>query len=133
MIASSKTILFDGVCNYCNRMVNFVIRRDKKDKFRFAALQSSVGGYLRNNYKVPEAVDSFIYVEDGKVYLYSTAALRVCRHLGGLWPLMMIFIIVPKFIRDGIYKWVAKNRYVWFGKKDSCMVPTAEVRARFLV
>ena len=127
-----RIILFDGVCNYCNKMVNLVIRRDKKDRFRFAALQSSTGSFIRHKHKIPDNVDSFIYIENEKVYLYSTAALKVSMKLGGLWPLMGAFFIVPRFIRDSIYKWIASNRYVWFGKKDSCMVPTAEVRAKFL-
>ncbi|MEP6677546.1 MAG: thiol-disulfide oxidoreductase DCC family protein [Ferruginibacter sp.] len=129
---AGKIILFDGVCNYCNSMVNLVIRRDKKDRFRFAALQSSTGSYIRHKYKVPETIDSFIYIENDKVYLFSTAALKVSMQLGGLWPLLAVFFIVPRFIRDRIYKWVAANRYIWFGKRDSCMVPTPEVRAKFL-
>ncbi len=133
MEVPKKIILFDGVCNYCNSMVNLVIRRDKNDQFRFAPLQSATGSFLRNKYEIPETVDSFIYIEDEKVYLYSTAALKVCTHLGGLWPLMTVFLIVPGFIRNGIYKWIARNRYVWFGKKDTCMVPTPEVRSKFLV
>ena len=127
------TILFDGVCNYCNRMVNFVIRHDKKDRFRFAALQSSTGSYIRNSKNVPDSTDSFIYIENDKVYIYSTAALRVMMRMGWPWKAAAILFIVPAFIRDSVYKWFAKNRYVWFGKKETCMVPSPEIKNKFLM
>lgn len=126
-------ILFDGVCNYCNTMVNFSLKRDKKDFLLFAPLQSDAGLALREKYGVAPSVDSFIYIENDKAYLYSTAALKVSKHLSGGWPLMAAFFIVPAFIRDGVYKWIARNRYKWFGKKDTCMIPTPAVRAKFLL
>lgn len=126
-------ILFDGVCNYCNTMVNFALKRDKKDFLLFAPLQSDAGSALREKYGVAPSVDSFIYIEKEKAYLYSTAALKVSKHLSGGWPLMAAFFIVPAFIRDGVYKWIARNRYKWFGKKDTCMIPTPAVRAKFLL
>lgn len=126
------TILFDGVCNFCNRMVNFVIRFDRKDRFRFAPLQSKAGEAFRETYHIPLSVDSFIYIENGKAHVYSTAALKVLIRMGFPWLLMGFFLIVPTFIRDGIYKWIGKNRYGWFGKRDSCMVPTPEIRKKFL-
>lgn len=133
-IPSDKSIiLFDGVCNYCNTMVNFALKRDKKDFLLFAPLQSDAGLALREKYGVAPSVDSFIYIENDKAYLYSTAALKVSKHLSGGWPLMAAFFIVPAFIRDGVYKWIARNRYKWFGKKDTCMIPTPAVRAKFLL
>ena len=127
-------ILFDGVCNFCNSAVNFTIKRDKQNKIRFAALQSEAGRQLVQQYGLPvDDMRSFLFVENGKLYNRSTAALKVCRHLSGLWPLCYGLIIVPAFIRNGIYDWIAKNRYKWFGERQECMIPTPEVRARFLV
>jgi len=126
-------ILFDGVCNLCNGAVQFVIKRDKKKYFSFASLQSSEGRKLLEQYDLPLTdFNSFILIEHRQVYSGSNGILRVAKKLNGFWPLLYAFIIVPKFIRDRIYKWVAKNRYKWFGKKDTCMIPTPELRARFL-
>jgi predicted DCC family thiol-disulfide oxidoreductase YuxK len=125
-------ILFDGVCNYCNAMVNFALKRDHKDHLRFAPLQSETGMALRAEYGVSPDIDSFIYIENGKAHLYSTGALKVCKHLGAGWPLMAGFFIIPAFIRDLFYKWIARNRYRFFGKKEACMVPTPAMRGKFL-
>lgn len=126
-------ILFDGVCNFCNSAINFVIKRDKKAKIHFAPLQSATGQKLLAEYGLPaQEMTTFIFIYNGKAYTKSTAALKVCRYLNGLWPLLYSFIIIPKFIRDGIYNWIAKNRYKWFGIKQECMIPTANVKNRFL-
>jgi predicted DCC family thiol-disulfide oxidoreductase YuxK len=125
-------ILFDGVCNYCNTMVNFVLKRDKKDSFLFAPLQSDKGQELRKKYNVDASIDSFIYIENDTAYIYSTGALKVCRYLSGLWPVLYGLLIIPRFLRDGVYKWIARNRYKWFGKKETCMVPSPAVRRKFL-
>jgi predicted DCC family thiol-disulfide oxidoreductase YuxK len=126
-------ILFDGVCNFCNSTVNFTLKRNTRANIRFAPMQSEAGRHLLKHYNLPaDDMQSFIFIEDGVVYKQSTAALRVCRHLKGVWPLCYSFIIVPKLIRDGIYNWIAGNRYKWFGKKDACMIPAPEVKARFL-
>ncbi|MGB4843899.1 MAG: thiol-disulfide oxidoreductase DCC family protein [Ferruginibacter sp.] len=126
-------ILFDGVCNFCNSAVNFTIRRNKKANIHFATLQSEAGRKLLKEYDLPvEDMQSFIFIDKGKAYNRSTAALKVCRHLRGLWPLCYGFIIVPKFIRDGIYNWIAKNRYKWFGVRQECMIPSPAIKARFL-
>ncbi len=126
-------ILFDGVCNFCNSAVNFVIKRDKKNLIRFAPLQSEAAHQLLTDYNMPPTdMTSFIFIEDGKVYTQSTAALKVCKHLKGIWPLLYGFIVVPLFVRDGVYKWIAKNRYKWFGKKSECMMPTVELKSKFL-
>ncbi len=130
---SNPIILFDGVCNFCNSSVNFVIDRDKNSVIKFAALQSEAGQQLLKQFNLPTSeFNSFIFIEGGKVYTASTAALKVSKYLAALWPSLYGFIIVPKFLRDGIYKWIAKNRYKWFGKKDQCMIPGPEVRSRFL-
>ena len=129
----NPVILFDGICNFCNSAVNFTLKRNKKANIRFAPMQSEAGQKLLQQYNLPaDDMQSFIFIEGGVVYKQSTAALKVCRHLRGLWPLCYGFIIVPKFIRDGIYNWIAKNRYKWFGVQQACMIPTPEVRARFL-
>jgi len=128
-----RIVLFDGVCNFCNNSINFIIRRDKKDLFRFAPLQSELGEELKRKYSIPEKfMDSVILIENGKVYFKTTAALRIARRLGGGWPLMYGFIIVPPFIRDIVYNIIAKNRYKWWGQRESCMIPTPEVRRKFI-
>lgn len=133
MYHTPPVILFDGVCNFCNSSVNFVIKNDKKGQIKYAALQSFAGQQILDDYKFSNAtLDTFVFIENGKLYTQSTAALRVCKQLTGLWPAMYVFIIVPRFIRDGVYNFIAKNRYKWFGKKDSCMIPTPDVRSRFL-
>ncbi len=130
---NQSIILFDGVCNFCNSAVNFVIKRDKNNLIQFSPLQTQIAHELLAKHKLPtEDLKSFIFIEDGKSYTQSTAALKVCRYLTGLWPLLYSFIIIPHFIRDGIYKWIAKNRYKWFGQKNECMIPTPELQAKFL-
>lgn len=126
-------ILFDGVCNFCSGAVNFIIRQDKKKVFRFAALQSEVGQKLLEQYGLPkEKYDSFVLIDNGKVYKSSTAGLRLYSRLPWYWKWTQIFWIVPRFLRDAVYSFIARNRYRWFGKSESCMVPTADVRSRFL-
>lgn len=126
-------ILFDGVCIFCNGVVNFIIRQDKKKVFRFAALQSEAGQKLLEQYGLPkENFDSFFLVDNGKVYKSSTAGLRLYARLPWYWKWTQVFWIVPRFLRDAVYNFIARNRYRWFGQKESCMVPTADVRSRFL-
>lgn len=130
---AQPVILFDGVCNFCDAVVQFVLKRDKKQQIKFAALQSEAGRMLKQQYGLPEDdLRSFLFIENGKLYRRSAAALRMCRYLKGLWPLLYGCMLVPSFIRDGVYDWVAKNRYKWFGKKNECMVPGPEMKARFL-
>lgn len=125
-------VLFDGVCNYCNAMVNFAIRHDKKGLIKFAPLQSEAGKILKEKYQLDPGIDSVIFIDNGKVYTYSDAAIRITKYLQ--WPskALYAFMIVPAFIRQPFYKWVARNRYKWFGEKETCMVPGPDVRARFL-
>ena len=126
-------ILFDGVCNFCNSAVNFVIKRDIKSVFRFAALQSDAARQLLSAFQSSAGnLNSFVLIEYGKMYTRSSAVLKVCQRLNGLWPLAYGLIIIPRIIRDGVYNWIARNRYQWFGKREQCMMPTAGIRARFI-
>ena len=129
----SSIILFDGVCNLCNSSVQFVIKHDKDKKFMFASLQSTAGQLLLKQFDLPvQDFNSFILIENEKVFLKSTAALMVAKQLKGAVKLLYGFIVVPPFIRNGAYNFIAKNRYKWFGKKESCILPTPELKARFL-
>ncbi len=126
-------ILFDGICNLCNGAVQFIIRHDKKKLFVFASLQSEIGQKLLKQYNFPlDEFNSFILIDNDKAFTRSTSALKVVKKLNGIFSLLYAFIILPAFIRDGIYNRVAANRYKWFGKKDECMIPTPELKARFL-
>ncbi len=125
-------ILFDGVCNLCNRSVQFIIKRDPEGYFRFCSLQSERGRQLLSEYGVSSETDSIVLIEKGKSYIKSGAALRICKHLSGGWKLLAFFLIIPAFIRDFIYDFVARNRYRWFGKREECMIPSAEIKSRFL-
>ena len=126
-------IFFDGVCNLCTGVVQFVIRHDPKRKFRFASLQSEIGQQLLQQFNLPsEEFGSFILFEKGKVYTKSTAALTVAKNLNGLLPVWYTWIILPKFIRDSVYNLVARNRYKWFGKKEECWIPTPELNELFI-
>jgi predicted DCC family thiol-disulfide oxidoreductase YuxK len=127
-----RVILFDGVCNFCNSSVQFIIKRDPRGLYQFTSLQSDVGQRLLKDNEVPVELDSFIYLENEKVYFKSTAALKVCKNLKGFWKLFYIFIIVPRPLRDMVYEFFARNRYKWFGKRDACMIPSPEQRKRFL-
>lgn len=130
---SRGIILFDGVCNLCNGAVNFVIKRDKKSVFKFAAIQSEEAKNLMMEGDFQsEDLKTFILLLNERFYTKSTAALKVCRYLSGLWPMLYWFMIVPKFIRDFIYNIISRNRYKWFGRKESCMIPTPEFQSKFL-
>lgn len=127
-------ILFDGVCNFCNAGINFIIRQDNKRVFRFAALQSEAGQKLLKKYGLrTEGFQSFILIDRGKVYQKSAAGLKVYGKLPLFWKWTQLAWIAPLLIRDGIYDWIARNRYKWFGKKEACMIPAPEVRSRFLM
>ena len=127
------TVLFDGVCNLCNGTVQFIIKNDTRQLFRFAALQSEKGEALlaMHGLQQPE-IDSVVLIIDDKAWTKSDAALRIARNLGGLWPLCFVAVIIPKRWRDHIYDYIARNRYKWFGKQESCWIPTPELRQRFL-
>ena len=126
-------ILFDGVCNFCNAGINFVINQDRKKVFRFAALQSEAGQRLLQQYSLPKKdFNSFILIDGGIVYKSSTAGLRLYNKLPWFWKWTQIFWIVPKFLRDRVYNIIARNRYNWFGKKEECMIPNEGVKNRFI-
>ena len=126
-------ILFDGVCNFCNGAINFILRQDKKGVFRFAPLQSEKGQQLLRQFDLPQtSFDSFILIDEGKVYKSSTAGLRLYNKLPWYWKWTQLFWVVPRLVRDAVYDIIARNRYRWFGKNDQCMVPTPEIKSRFL-
>jgi predicted DCC family thiol-disulfide oxidoreductase YuxK len=131
--SNQKIILFDGVCNLCNTSVNFVIEHDKKNIFRFAALQSDIGRKLaiENNINTADT-DSIILIDGDSSYIKSTAALYISKELSGAYPLLYAFMIIPKYLRDLIYNYIAKNRYKWYGKKESCMIPSPTLKDKFL-
>lgn len=128
----SGILLFDGVCNFCNSSVQFIIKRDKEAYFKFASIQSEAGQELIAQYRIPNDIDSVILIEDGRAYTESTAALKVCRHLAGAWKLFYVLLVIPPFLRNIFYRLFAKSRYRLFGQKEACMLPSAEQRARFL-
>lgn len=136
-------VLFDGVCNFCDASVNFVIEHDRNSYFKFAPLQSDAGIELAAEFGIASEtaaerrddlipIDSVILIEDGKAYTHSTAALRILRGLGFPWSLLYPLVLVPKPVRDFLYRLFARYRYRIFGRKDQCMLPSADVRARFL-
>jgi predicted DCC family thiol-disulfide oxidoreductase YuxK len=129
-----KIILFDGICNLCNSSVLTIIKYDKKDAFLFASLQSETGKQITDHFKIDTAkVDSIILVESETAYaLKSTAALKISKNFNGLWTLFQLFWIIPSFLRDSVYNYIAKNRYRWFGKKDTCMLPTQKNKSKFI-
>ena len=129
-----KIILFDGVCNLCNSSVKYVIKHDKKDEFRFVPIQSELGQKIIKHIGISaKHTDSVIFYKPGKVYYYkSTAALEIAKSLNGFFTYASIFRIIPSAIRDIIYDYIAKNRYKWYGKNESCMIPTPELKSKFL-
>jgi predicted DCC family thiol-disulfide oxidoreductase YuxK len=133
MQSENPILLFDGVCNLCNGFVQFVIRRDPRAIFRYTSLQSEQGQALLAQLGFNTAeFDTVILIHKDKVYTHSDVALQIVRRLGGFWPALYVLRFIPKALRDGLYNWVARNRYRWFGKKDQCMVPTPELKSRFL-
>lgn len=130
---NTQIILFDGICNLCNGFVQFLIKRDKKAKFKFASLQSASGQSLLLKFGLPtDDFHSFVYIKGDHYFIKSAAGLNVLKDMRGLWQLFYVFILIPKFIRDFIYSSIAKKRYKLFGKRDTCMVPTPEIKQRFL-
>lgn len=129
-----QLILFDGICNLCNASVNYVIKHDKKDVFRFTALQSEIGKHIVNEFNNDtKKIDSIIlFSEEQKLSYKSTAALKIAKHLGFPQNMMVVFFIVPAFIRNWVYDYIAKNRYKWYGKRETCMMPTPELQEKFL-
>jgi predicted DCC family thiol-disulfide oxidoreductase YuxK len=129
-----KIILFDGVCNLCNNAVQFIIKHDKKDVFRFIALQSDLGTTILNQLKIDiTKVDSIILYEPGiAYYIKAEAALKITQSLSGFYKMLYYLNIFPTGLKSAVYEIMAKNRYKWFGKKEACMIPTPELKAKFL-
>jgi predicted DCC family thiol-disulfide oxidoreductase YuxK len=126
-------VLFDGVCNLCNATVVFIIQRDAAARFRFASLQSDAARTLLAGLAAPSDLpDSIVLIEDGRLFTRSSAILRIAKGLRFPWPLAYAFMIIPRPLRDWVYSLIAARRYRWFGKRETCMVPTAELRQRFL-
>lgn len=126
-------ILFDGVCNFCNFWVNFIIDRDSKAFFKFTALQSDTARQILKSNKIDAMkIDSIVLVINGKIFFKSSAAFQIARKLDGFWKLLYIFIIIPPFMRDRIYDFIASNRYKWFGKTETCRIPTDDEKHRFI-
>ncbi|MDX8360295.1 thiol-disulfide oxidoreductase DCC family protein [Cytobacillus sp. IB215316] len=129
---TTPIIIFDGVCNLCNGAVQFLLKRDKRDALRFTAMQSEAAKELLVTYQIPTNVDSFVFIDGNNFYVKSTAALQVSKYLPGLWKVFYLCRIIPVPIRDYVYDWVAKNRYKWFGRRTECMLPTPEIKKKFL-
>ena len=129
-----KIILFDGVCNLCNSSVRYVIKHDKKDLFRFASLQSDIGQkILKHIGSDSNYSDSLVLYEPGVAYFYKSAAtIEIANSIGGVFSMMSIFKIIPAFLRNPIYDFIAKNRYKWYGKSDECPIPTPNLKDKFL-
>lgn len=126
-------VLFDGVCNLCSSSVQFILIRDKKNQFLFGSLQGTYGQQVLKKYSMPQnEFNSFMLLEGEQLYTKSSGALRMLKHLGGGWSLLYGFIIVPKFIRDAVYNFIAHNRYRLFGKKEACWLPRPEWKEKFL-
>ena len=133
MNETHPVVLFDGVCNLCNHSVQFIIRRDKKDQFRFAPLQGKTGqAILAKHGLSADSLNSFVLSEGDNIYTHSTGALLMMKRLGFPWSIFYVYILIPRFIRDGVYRWIARNRYRWFGRQESCMIPTPALRKKFV-
>lgn len=126
-------LYFDGICNLCNGLILFVIKRDKKKIFKFASLQSVSGQKVLEKLNIkPDVMETIIYFSNNKYYTKSTAILQILKDLGGVWQLMFVFILVPRFIRNFMYSIIANSRYKVFGKRNKCAIPTPDVSERFL-
>ena len=133
MRKEKSIILFDGVCTLCNASIDFILKRDDRDHFLVGALQEDSAKKFLSSFEVnPSYLDSLVLIEEGKIYFKSTAALKIAKNLRGLWPICYPLIFIPAFLRDPIYDWIGKNRYRWFGKKNTCRIPTPEERVKFL-
>jgi predicted DCC family thiol-disulfide oxidoreductase YuxK len=133
METAHPIVLFDGICNLCNGAVQLILRRDPAGRFRFASLQSPAGEEMQTRLGIdPKALDSILLVEGERWYRESDAALRIAVGLGGIWKAAALLRLMPRPLRDALYRWVARNRYRWFGKQETCWLPTPELRGRFL-
>ena len=133
MYESEPILFFDGVCNLCSNSVQFVLKHNRQGNIRFASLQSHFAKQKLESFDLPkDYLQSLVLIESGEVYVKSDAALRLSTHLNGIWSIGSAFLIVPRFIRDGVYDFVAKHRYNWFGKAETCWIPKPEWKERFV-
>ncbi|NQX98488.1 MAG: DUF393 domain-containing protein [Flavobacteriales bacterium] len=132
MKTNKHIILFDGECNFCSFWVKYVVKRDVKDVFRFASLQSKIGREYLLKYNIDSAIDSVVLIENDKAYIKSTGAFRILKTLGGIPSMFYVFVIIPTFIRDFFYDVIAKYRYRWFGKNDCEFIPNQNMKDKFL-
>lgn len=128
----SLIMLYDGQCSFCNAASQWIIARDRKAKISFAAIEGEIGQRLIQHFHISSNIDSLICIDNDKAYLYSSGAIRVTKYLDGAWKLIYLLTIIPTFIRNPVYRWFGKNRYRWFGKQQACLLPTPEIRRRFL-
>jgi predicted DCC family thiol-disulfide oxidoreductase YuxK len=131
VVGNRAIVLFDGYCNFCNSSINFLLKIDKRKEFLFAPSQSESGKILAAKFNL-KSIDSVVLIADGKVYIYSSAIIKILSKLNYPWKILGIIKIAPAFLRDAIYKWIAKNRYNWFWKRATCRIPTTAERERFL-
>ncbi|MCC7297719.1 MAG: thiol-disulfide oxidoreductase DCC family protein [Bacteroidia bacterium] len=131
-VGNLKIVLFDGVCNLCSSSVQWIIQHDPKAQFSFASLQSEMGEKLKTQFGILPDIDSVVLIENNTAFYQSDAALRIVKNTSGAWKFLYGFIVVPKFIRNFVYNFIAKNRYKWFGKKNECWLPNPELQSRFL-
>ncbi len=131
-LAKQPLLLFDGECGLCNRAVQFLLKREKKSLLHFAPLQSAPGTALRKYFEISDKTDSLVLIKNNEAYIKSCAALRLTKYMKGLWPLMMVFLIIPPFLRNLVYDFIARCRTKWFGKVESCALLKQEDRSRFL-
>lgn len=131
IIKNKAIVLFDGSCGLCNKSVRFILKHEKNKELYFSALQSEIGKQLLKQFNLQNA-DSIVFIKDQKAFIKSSGALQLTKYLKGLWPLLFAFYIVPKFIRNGVYDYIARNRIKWFGTADYCEMMTPELKNRFL-
>lgn len=131
-MTTHPVIFFDGVCNFCNASIQLVIRNDKQGRFHFASLQSEYAKQFFLTHTIPKNIDSIVLWDGDRIYTQTSALLRIVRYLRFPWPIFMAAWFIPAFLRDPIYRFVARNRYKWFGRRESCMIPTPDIRARFI-
>jgi predicted DCC family thiol-disulfide oxidoreductase YuxK len=133
MTQPKSIVFFDGVCNLCNASIDFILKRDTKNLFLVGALQEDFSKKILSNYSVKQDyLESLILLEENQIYFKSTAALRIARHLKGLWPIFYLLIALPVWIRDPVYDWIGRNRYRWFGKKNTCRIASPDEQTKFL-
>ncbi len=125
-------VLYDGVCHLCQRSVRFIIRHDKKNKFKFASLQSEIAQKRFSEIHFKNSLETIVLLKGTQHFEKSNAVLEIAKHLSGAWPLLYVFKFIPRLLRDAVYTYIAKHRYRWFGRSDSCLIPSEEMKAKFL-